>query len=66
MRVADSYQASGMAAEARRAFEAESSGKTLGTEGHHDEYRGTYGASWTKQVPAHALPRAVRVAVRSV
>ena len=55
-----------MAAEARRAFEAESSGKTLGTEGHHDEYRGTYGASWTKQVPAHALPRAVRVAVRSV
>jgi len=48
--LSDSYQASGMAAEARRAFEAESAGKTLGTEGHHDEYRGTYGASWTKQV----------------
>ena len=54
-RGAESYLGSSMAAEARAAFESEASGKTIGTEAQHAEYRGSYGASWLKQVrPAPA------------
>ncbi len=44
-----------MKAEADRAFDQEASGKTLGVEGAHAEYRGDYGASWLRQVPSTVL-----------
>jgi hypothetical protein len=47
---ADSYLGSAMAKEAAEAAATEASGKTVGTEAQHAEFRGTYGASWLKQV----------------
>jgi hypothetical protein len=39
-----------MAKEAAEAAAAEASGRTVGTEAPHAEFRGTYGASWLKQI----------------